>query len=249
MFVLNYLYFLILTFLLFQYINTRNKIVRHPLDAHRKLLFNGPEMFWTLLFSTGLLALSAPAGLDLMALRLFSLEVLILLCLGVAKTRPIWAVPLVVYCVFLLWLVVGLFYSPSIPFGIRVILKYAYPILVALVASAVVRDGEVFLKAALGARCVAFACLFFSCVPFVGILVEGVFWYATAQAIHYISMCVFCLVVFFYLGRDKKDLLYAIIFALPCILWVFRTSIMGTLVGLMTFAFSATKSNHCQLLH
>lgn len=236
MFVLNYFYFLVLTFLLFQYLQMKRKLVRHPLDGKQLLDFNGPELFWTLLFSTGLLALSAPAGLDLMALRLFFLELFCLICLKVSRTRAIWSFPLVFYVIFLLWLVVGLFYTPSIVYGVRAILKYLYPLLVALTASAVVRDGEIFLKSSLGARTVATICLVASFIPFSWIIIPGVFWYSTAQAIHFISMSVFSLALFFYLGRRRKDLLLFILFALPCLLWVFRTSIMGTVVGLMVFS-------------
>ena len=54
MFVLNYFYFLILTFLLFRYLQTKSKLIRDPLHRRQLLDFNGPELFWTLLFSTGL---------------------------------------------------------------------------------------------------------------------------------------------------------------------------------------------------
>lgn len=236
MFVLNYFYFLILTFLLFQYLQKRRKLVRHPLDGRQLLDFNGTELFWVLLFSTGLLALSAPAGLDLMALRLFSLELLCLICLNVSRTRPIWSPPLIFYIIFLAWLVVGLFYTPSVAYGVRVILKYLYPLLIALTASAVVRDDEVFLKSSLGARTVAMTCLITSFIPFSGLIIPGVFWYGTARAIHFISMSMFSLALFFYLGHRRKDVVMGILFTLPCLLWVLRTSIMGTIAGLMVFS-------------
>ena len=51
MFVLNYFYFLILTFLLFRYLQTKSKLIRDPLHRRQLLDFNGPELFWTLLFS------------------------------------------------------------------------------------------------------------------------------------------------------------------------------------------------------
>ena len=236
MFVLNYFYFLILTFLLFRYLQTKSKLIRDPLHRRQLLDFNGPELFWTLLFSTGLLAFSAPAGMDLMALRLFSLELLCLVCLNLSKTHAIWRPPLILYTVFLIWLVVGLFYSPSTAYGVRVILKYLYPLLIALTASAVVRDGEVFLKSSLGARAVALVCLVVSFIPYAWLLLPGVFWYETARAIHFISMTVFCLALFFYMGRRRKNLLLAFLFILPCLLWVLRTSIMGTVIALMAFS-------------
>jgi xanthosine utilization system XapX-like protein len=236
MIVLNYFYFLILTFLLVLYVQTRHKVVRDPLNKNQLLDFNGPELFWTLLFSTGLLALSAPAGLDLMALRLASLEVFCLICLKISRTRAIWTLPMSFYVVFLVWLIVGFFYTPSISYGMRVVLKYLYPLLIVLTASAVVRDARVFLKSSLGARCVAFACLLIGFIPFSGILVPGVFWYGAARAIHYISMSMFSLALFFYMGHRRKDIVMAILFTLPCLVWGVRTSIMGTVVGLMVFS-------------
>ena len=106
-----------------------------------------------------------------------------------------------------------------------------------LFASAVVRDGEVFLKAGLCARWVAVVCLIFSVAPGIDILVPGVFWYGTARAIHFISICIFSLALYFYGGKNKRDLYWAVLFAIPCFIWVFRTSIMGTTLAVMFFFF------------
>lgn len=199
-------------------------------------MFNGPEMFWTLLFATGLLSFSAPAGLDLMALRLLTLEIFCLMCFSYAKGTPSFPLPVVCYIIFMLWLVVGCFYSPAPLFGVRVVLKYLYPLVICLAASAVVRHPEVMMKSALGARYVALVALLITFTFVEHILFPGVFWYATARAINYISICMFSLALYFYLGKERKNLNYAILFTLPCILWVFRTSIMGTVVGLMAFS-------------
>jgi O-antigen ligase len=37
--------------------------------------------------------------------------------------------------------------------------------------------------------------------------------------------------------RYKRDLIMAVIFFIPCLLWVFRTSILGSVVALMVFSF------------
>ena len=106
-----------------------------------------------------------------------------------------------------------------------------------LFASAAVRDKEVFLKAGIGARMVAIISIAVAFIPYIGRLFPGVFWYGTARAINYISMCIFSLALFYYTQEKKKNLLLCILFMLPCILWVFRTSIMGTTLALMTFFF------------
>ena len=106
-----------------------------------------------------------------------------------------------------------------------------------LFASAAVRDKEIFLKAGLIARIVAIVSIVFSFIPLIGYLIPGVFWYRTARSIHYISICMFSLALYYHGGKEKKDLLLCILFMIPCILWVFRTSIMGTALALMTFFF------------
>ena len=237
MYILNYFYFAILTFALFYYLQRKQVAVSHPFLRQTKIAFSGPEMFWVLLFSTGLLGLEAPMGLNLLAVRLFSLGVLCLVCIGAAKYRVVWTWPLVGYVVFLLWLVIGLTYAPSVMYGVRVILKYAYPLLVTLTASAVVRDDAVFLKSSLGARKVAIICLVVSFVPFVeGLLFPGVFWYGTARCINYISISILSLALYFYAGRKIKNLMWFGIFLLPCVLWVLRTSMLGNFVALSVFS-------------
>ena len=212
-------------------------VMTNPLNREQKMVMDGPEMFWVLTFSTGLLAFSAPAGLDLMAIRLMVLEIFCLVGLFICKRSPQWSPAIIFYLIYIIWLVVGLSYTPAPGYGFRVILKYLYPLLIMLFASAAVRDKEVFLKAGIGARTVALISIGVFFIPYVGHLFPGVFWYGTASAIHYISMCVFSLALFYYTQEKKKNLLLCILFMLPCVLWVFRTSIMGTTLALMTFFF------------
>lgn len=237
MYFFNYIYFLIITAFGFKFIFQKQGVVTHPLNNDQKLLFTGPELFWTLTFSTGLLALSAPGGLDLMAIRLLILELFCLLGLFVVKNKPIWSLPSVIYIFYIIWLFIGLSYTESITYGIRVILKYMYPLLVMLFASSVVRNWEVYIKSVKGARLIALISLVFTFIPFIGFLVPGVFWYGTARAINYISMMMLSLGLYFYFGRNKKDLFFSILFTIPCLIWVFRTSIMGTVFALMVFSF------------
>lgn len=239
MVLLNYLYFLIITFIGYKWLTSSGGNMTNPLNKQEQMWLDGPERFWVLTFSTGLLALSAPAGLDLMAVRLLVLEVFCLIgLLFICKRKPQWTAASVIYVVYILWLVIGLAYSPAPGYGFRVILKYLYPLLIMLFASAAVRDIEVFLKAGLGARMVALIALIVAFIPTLeGTLFPGVFWYGTARAINFISMCVFSLALFYYTDEKKKNLIYAILFMIPCFIWVFRTSIMGSLVAIMAFYF------------
>lgn len=237
MYLLNYLYFLIITLVGLKFLTMKQGVMTNPLNREQKMVMDGPEMFWVLTFSTGLLAFSAPAGLDLMAIRLMVLEIFCLVGLFICKRSPQWTPATIFYSIYILWLVVGLSYTPAPGYGFRVILKYLYPLLIMLFASAAVRDKEVFLKAGVGARTVALISIGVFFIPYIGRLFPGVFWYGTASAINYISMCVFSLALFYYTKEKRKNLLLCILFMLPCILWVFRTSIMGTTLALMTSFF------------
>lgn len=237
MYLLNYLYFLIITLLGLKFLTMKRGVMTNPLNREQKMVMDGPEMFWVLTFSTGLLAFSAPGALDLMAVRLMVLEVFCLVGLFICKRSPQWSPAIIFYLIYIIWLVIGLSYTPAPGYGFRVILKYLYPLLIMLFASAAVRDKEVFLKAGIGARMVAIISIAVAFIPYIGRLFPGVFWYGTASAIHYISMCVFSLALFYYTREKRKNLLLCILFMLPCILWVFRTSIMGTTLALMTFFF------------
>lgn len=237
MYQLNYLYFLIITLVGLKFLTMKRGVMTNPLNREQKMVMDGSEMFWVLTFSTGLLAFSAPGVLDLMAIRLMVLEVFCIVGLFICKRSPQWSPAIIFYLIYIIWLVIGLSYTPAPGYGFRVILKYLYPLLIMLFASAAVRDKEVFLKAGIGARMVAIISIAVAFIPYIGRLFPGVFWYGTASAIHYISMCVFSLALFYYTREKRKNLLLCILFMLPCILWVFRTSIMGTTLALMTFFF------------
>ena len=237
MYFFNYIYFLIITVAGVKFLFTKQAILTHPLDKKKKILLDGPELFLVLTFSTGLLAFSAPGMLDLMAIRLMILEIFLLVGLFIVKRKPQWNIVVILYMIYMIWLIIGLSYTLSASYGFRVILKYSYPLLIMLFASAAVRDKEIFFKAGLIARIVAIVSIGFSFIPLIGYLVPGVFWYGTARSIHYISMCIFSLALYYHGGKEKKDLLLCVLFMIPCILWVFRTSIMGTALAVMTFFF------------
>ena len=48
---------------------------------------------------------------------------------------------------------------------------------------------------------------------------------------------IFSLGLFYYTNEKRKNLIYTVLFILPCFIWVFRTSIMGALVAIMAFYF------------
>lgn len=234
---LNILYFFIITIVGYRFLISNGKILKSELIPGQKVLYTGGELFWVLTFSTGLLAFSVNIGLDLMAVRLGVLMLFFILGLRYAQTPPIKSPAMKIYIAYMLWLAIGLLYSPSAGYGIRVILKYLFPLLLCLFASATVRDAEVFFKAGKWARIVGVTTtiLIFSHIAYYAF--PGVIWYGTATAIHYISLMILSVGMFFFTKEKKKNLILAIIFILPCVIWVFRTSLMGSVAALGAFFF------------
>lgn len=195
------------------------------------MLCNGPEALFIFIFWTGLIGLG-----PVLSLRLGTLELLCYLGIKRSKGNINWSIPLKIYVLFLLWTVVGCLYTPSPVFGVRMILKYLYPFLVALFASCVVRNNEVAFKGILGDRITALIVLLTYFIPGVMTVVQGVFWHAAALTTHFITLCMFSL-SFYFLTKQIKSLLWCIIFALPCFMWSFRTGILGLTVAFSTFFF------------
>lgn len=232
---LNILYFLIISYYGYSFLRSDGRIVKSPFDKTQLIALSGPEMFWVLTFATGLLAFSAPLSIDLMAIRLLVIMIFCFIGFGIVKNQPVWTLPLKLYCIYFLWLVIGLFYSPSVSYGVRVILKYSYPLIFCLFASAAVDNFTTAIKASLAARFVAILSII---IYFMGleIFIPGVIWYGTARAINYISMMSLSIALCFYSDEKKKNFWLSIFFLLPCFLWVYRTSIMGSGIAIMAFA-------------
>lgn len=195
------------------------------------MLCNGPETLLIFIFGTGLIGL-----MPVLSLRLGVLELLCMLGIIRSTNRVIWSWPLRLYVVFLIWEVIGCLYTPSMVFGIRMILKYSYSLLLALFASSVVRDWQILLKSLTTARWLATCTIFIYFIPMLVPLFPGVFWHHAALATHYITMSVISLALYFFSNQKKKNLLFFILFSLPCFIWVFRTDVMGLVVALSAFA-------------
>lgn len=241
--ILNYFYFIIISFWGLNLLFHKYVKMRSPFNARKYLAFEGTEAFWVLTFSTGLLALSAKGIIDLMAIRLLIIEILCFIGFFICKNKTVWNAITIAYIIYLGWLFIGLSYSPSAGYGMRVILKYLYPLIIMIFASAAIRDKEVFLISGLWARKVAVISIIISFIPYLEIYVfPGVIWYGTARAINYITMCMFSMALYFHTGKQKKDLYFSILFILPCILWVFRTSMIGTTAALMAFFYFKYKA-------
>lgn len=233
---LNYIYFIILTIYAFYLLNAKRIVVKNPLNREQLLALTGPEALWILLFSTGILSLSASGAIDLSAIRMMSVELFAIVGLLYVSNKPILGFAGSAFIIFLIWAVIGLFYTSSLSFGVRTILKYIYPLLMMLFASAVVRDKEVFYKATIFARGLAIIVFIISFIPY-AVSILPVFAYGTALAINFIFMMALSWAMYFFLGKRRIDLLLSLAFLIPCFVWVFRTSIAGSGIALMVFFF------------
>ena len=78
--------------------------MKSPLDKTQHVLFDGPEACWIIMFSTGLLAFQTAWVVDVMAVRLFMLEILCIVGMFVVKRQPVWTIPLLLYVAYLIWI-------------------------------------------------------------------------------------------------------------------------------------------------
>lgn len=234
---LNYLYFAILTLIAFTFVSGRSYTTKSIFNKDVRIRLNGPEAFWILTFSTGLIALSVDNVINLMAIRLFVIEALCFICLFRTQQSTVFSIPVGLYFLYIAWMIIGLSYSPSYNYGIREILKYLFPFLVVLCASAVVKEEEVYFKAIYGAVTIGIISLIFEFIPFIGKLLPGFWWYGTGVAVNYISLSVICLTLSYFTKSRTKFAIFTILFILPCFIWVFRTSIMGTFAAVSAFYF------------
>lgn len=233
----NVFYFLIFSYYCLKFLMSPGIQMKSPLDKTQHVLFDGPEACWIIMFSTGLLAFQTAWVVDVMAVRLFMLEILCIVGMFVVKRQPVWTIPLLLYVAYLIWILAGCVYSPAPIYGIRVFLKYLFPFLMTLFASAAVRHKETFLKAGKGAMLMAFISFLIWIIPDAPSLFPGVFWYSTARAVNYISMFILALTLFYYTNEKNKYLFYTIVFMTPCFIWVYRSSILGTFVAISAFYF------------
>lgn len=201
-------------------------------------------MFFILLFATGSLALSSAAGghgsgggFNLQAIRLLLLEVALLMSLFVSVERPKWGIGTVMYLIYIFWLIYSLTYCDSIEYGIRYILKYIYPLVIMITASAIVRDEKIFLSCCVWARRVAIVSALIGYFPFIARFFGGTFWYITALTLNYATISVISFALYYFYGKDKKDLILGILFVLPCILVVHRSGILASFAAIAVFMF------------
>lgn len=242
--IINLLIFIVLNAYFFIFMMRYSARIKNPINSSQYLLIEGTEMFFILLFSTGILALSssggghgAGGGFNLQAIRLLILEIALIMALFFTQEKPKWGAGTVIYLVYILWMLLSLTWCSSIEYGIRYILKYAYPFIIMLTASAIVRDEPIFLSLCVWARRVAIVSALIGYVPGIAALFGGTFWYATALDLNYATISVISFALYYFYGKDKKDLILGILFVVPCILMVHRSGMLASFSAIAVFMF------------
>ena len=242
--IINIILFLVLNAYMFVYMFRYSARIKDPLNSSKYLLIEGTEMFFIILFATGTLALSSAGGghgsgtgFNLQAIRLLLLEVALVMSLFVCEEKPKWGAGTLMYLLYILWLIISLSWCSSIEFGIRYILKYLYPLLIMIAASAIIRDEKTFLLLCVWTRRVAILSVVIGYIPVVNTLFAGAFWYITALNLNYVTVSVISFGLYYFYGKDKKDLILAILFIVPCLLSVHRSGLLGFGIAIALFMF------------
>lgn len=203
---------------------------RMPYGSHATMRLSGKEALIILMFATAYIGLT-----PVLSLRLGFLELLCIVGAITVSSRVKLSWPMWLFMIFIAWEIIGLTYTPSPSYGIRMILKYIYPFLFAIFAARVVKDGAVMVSAAIWARRIATVAVCLTLIPPIRLLVGYYFWFQAALTTSIITMVIFSFAMVEFSDEKKKNLWWALFFCLPCLIFVFRTDIFGTIVALATF--------------
>lgn len=227
--------FIILNIWLFNTLYSEQVVIKLPEKGTYALLCSGPEALIILMFATAWIGLG-----PFLAMRLALLEVLCVL--GILKcqnSQPFsWA--FILYIVFLAWVIYGITYTPQPMFGIRMLLKYLYPLLFALLTAKIVRDGEVMIATGLWSRSIAVSGALLIIltkfgVPFISGFTLNVLWSLAGYVTGLIGVTMFSLTLSEFTQNKKQNLYWTLASGIVCLLMVFRTDIFGTAIALAAF--------------
>lgn len=231
---INLIYLAIFTYYSYIFV-VRDKSVSVKLafdDGERSMVVNGLEAFLILSIATGTMGL-----LPVLSLHLLMLEVFCIIAIRHTPYDSPLTFPMKIFVAFIVWAVIGIFYTPNPQYGVRMILKYIYPLLMCILAMRVVRDGEIFYKAGQLGRKVAVISFIATLIPMGGIIFMGVFWNKAALATNYTVWAIFSLALAYEGFSPKKNIIWTILFILPSLIWVHRTNIFENVIALSALFF------------
>lgn len=224
--------FFIISWWLYKFTIRESVIAKLPLDNSRSFQISGYEGLIVAMFATSWIGLT-----PVLSIRLGFLELLCIIGLYKCKNYLPFSFPLKFYIVFLLWLIIGLFYSPSFQFGVRMILKYIYPFLFALFCAKVVRNNEIFSLAGSWGRLIGTIAVVILLFHIASFFFLGFFWLNAAVATGLITTIIFSIALAFHSNEKKKNLIWGCLLILPSIIFIYRTDIFGTAIALACFFF------------
>lgn len=204
--------------------------MRLPYGSRQLVELTGNEALIIVMFATAYIGLT-----PVLSLRLGFLELLCIIGIIRCRNKSIISPPIILFCIFLIWVIIGITYTPNKGFGIRMILKYIYPLLFALFTAQVVRNGEIFITAGLWARRVATIGIVMMLLPGLKIISGIVYWFNAALVTSMISLVIFSFALVEFSDDKRKNLWWGIALCLPCFIFVYRTDIFGTAIALSAF--------------
>lgn len=204
--------------------------MRLPYDKETRVGFIGPEAMIILMMATAWIGLA-----PLLAVQMGLMIILCVLGMIQSKNNLIVSFPMKVYMIFLVWIVIGIFYSTSVNFGVRMLLKYLYPLLFCMLCAKVVRDGEVFLTAGAWARRTGIICFALLAFPLTKWTVFSFIWTQPAVVTGLITMLIFSLGMVYASDQKRRNIIWFIALCLPAIISVYRTDLLGIGVALSAF--------------
>ena len=227
--VLNLLVFVFLTGYAFILLLSKPSYVK--LSRTEKVLLTGREKFLLLTLVTGMVM----AG-DFSSLRLIAWLSLMLFAFVIYRKSPRFNRLTLVYIIFLMWLGITMVWSPDLLYGIRVYLKYLYPFVALLFATAFVHSREFIFVAMRWMLITTFIASLFLGGFMTNILgiwffyFGGLFWPMSTLADYLAVMSAVAFVMWWRTG-EKKYLLLIGWFMLSSVLHGTRTGLLS--IGMM----------------
>jgi hypothetical protein len=208
------------------------------LSKKEKVLLTGREKFLIFTLATGMFAISS---LGLSSIRLILWMSMMLFAFIMTNKSPKFYSLTVVYILYLTWLVFELVMAPDITYGVRVFLKYLYPLVTLLFAATFVRSKDFIFVAIRWMLISAFLSSFFLGGFMTDILhvwifyLGGVFWPNSTLADHLAIMSAVSFVMW-WRTKEKKYLLLIAWFILSALINSTRTGILS--IGIMLMAWT-----------
>lgn len=220
----------VLIFYYFKFYRASEVVLRFPDQRYKYLVCNGNEALIVFMIST--------AWVGILPYLSLQLGILIALCILVffqSNNRNIYSIPIYLYLIFLVYVVVGCLYGSTPSYGVRMLLKYSYPVLFAITCAKVVRDGSVMILSGLWGRLVGIIGMILLIFPLTWPIFFPILWDKAGYTTGLIFYMVFSLSLVYHSKEKRQNIIWTIGLILPCIIEVFRTDILGSGVAIIAF--------------